>query len=161
VAVAFGLVAVMLFLAYRRWRQTFVSIVPIALTVATLLGFLAVSGIQLNLLTAVASSIVIGVGIDYSIHYVAAIDLARREGPGYVYRAIDRAGKPIVANALGIAIGLSALVFSPLAIHGQVTAIMWVSMTTAALSALLIIPALLPKDGVALISEDRVPAGRR
>lgn len=157
-AVAFGLVAIMLFLAYRHWRQTLVSIVPIALTVATLLGFLAASGIQLNLLTAVASSIVIGVGIDYSIHYVAAIDLARKEGPGYVYRAIDRAGKPIIANALGIAIGLSALVFSPLAIHGQVTAIMWVSMTTAALSALLIIPALLPEDGVQLVSDEPVMA---
>lgn len=146
-AVAFGLVAIMLFVAYRRWRQTFVSLVPIALTVATLLGFLAASGIQLNLLTAVASSIVIGVGIDYSIHYVAAIDLARREGQGYVYRAVDSAGRPIVANALGIAIGLSALMFSPLAIHGQVTAIMWVSMVTAALTALLIIPLLLPRDG--------------
>lgn len=155
-AVAFGLVAIMLFLAYRHWRQTIVSIVPIALTVATLLGFLAASGIQLNLLTAVASSIVIGVGIDYSIHYIAAIDLARREGAGYVYRAIDRAGKPIIANALGIAIGLSALVFSPLAIHGQVTAIMWVSMTTAALSALLIIPALLPKDGIQLAPDEPV-----
>ncbi len=148
-AVAFGLVAIMLFVAYRRWRQTLVSLVPIALTVATLLGFLAASGIQLNLLTAVASSIVIGVGIDYSIHYVAAIDLARRDGPGYVFRAIDRAGRPIVANALGIAIGLSALLFSPLAIHGQVSAIMWVSMTTAALTALLIIPLLLPRDGTA------------
>ncbi len=146
-AVAFGLVAIMLFVAYRRWRQTIVSLVPIALTVATLLAFLAASGIQLNLLTAVASSIVIGVGIDYSIHYVAAIDLARREGPGYVFRAIDRAGRPIVANALGIAIGLSALLFSPLAIHEQVTAIMWVSMMTAALTALLIIPVLLPRDG--------------
>ena len=146
--VAFALVALMLFVAYRRWRQTLVSLVPIALTVATLLGFLAASDIQLNLLTAVASSIVIGVGIDYSIHYVAAIDLARRDGPGYVYRAIDSAGRPIVANALGIAIGLSALLFSPLAIHGQVTAIMWVSMTTAALTALLMIPALLPGDGI-------------
>lgn len=146
-AVAFGLVAIMLYVAYRELRQTVVSIVPIALTVATLLAFLAASGIQLNLLTAVASSIVIGVGIDYSIHYVAAIDRARRDGPGYVYRALDRAGRPIVANALGIAIGLTALVFSPLAIHGQVSAIMWVSMITAALAALLIIPALLPREG--------------
>ena len=149
-AVAFTLVAIMLFLSYRRLRQTFVSLVPIALTVATLLGFLAASGFQLNLLTAVASSIVIGVGIDYSIHYVAAIDLARRDGDGYVYRALDRAGRPIVANALGIAIGLSALIFSPLAIHAQVMAIMWVSMTTAALTALLVIPALLPSDGIAV-----------
>jgi predicted RND superfamily exporter protein len=147
-AVAFALVAVMLFAAYRRVRETLVSLVPIALTVLVLLGFIAASGIQLNLLTAVISSIVIGVGIDYAIHYVAAIDHARKEGDGYVLRAIDRAGRPIVANALGIAIALTALWLSPLRIHAQVSMIMWVAMTVAASSALLLIPALLPRQGV-------------
>ncbi len=146
--VAFVLVTAMLLLSYRRLRQTLVSLVPIGLTVATMLGFVAVSGIQLNLLTAVVGGIVIGVGIDYAIHFVAAIDHARAAGPGYVLRAIDRAGRPIVANALGIAVALSALWLSPLAIHPQVSMIMWVAMLTAALTALVVIPALLPTDGV-------------
>ena len=154
-AVAFVLVAGMLALAYRRLRETLASLVPIALTVATLLGFIAVSGIQLNLLTAVISGIVIGVGIDYAIHFVAAVDYARRDGPGYVLRAIDRAGRPIVANALGIAVALTALWLSPLKIHPQVSTIMWVAMLTAAATALLVIPAFLPRDGV-----DDQPPGR-
>ena len=147
-AVAFVLVAIMLGAAYRRWRETLASLVPIALTIATLLGFIAASGIQLNLMTAVISSIVLGVGIDYAIHFVAAIDYARRDGDGYVLRAIDRAGRPIVANALGIAVALSALWISPLKSHGQVSMVMWVGMITAALAALLLIPALLPRRGV-------------
>ncbi len=146
--VAFALVTAMLLGSYRRLRQTLVSLVPIALTVATMLGFIAVSGIQLNLLTAVIGGIVIGVGIDYAIHFVAAIDHARHNGAGYVLRAIDRAGRPIVANALGIAVALSALWLSPLAIHPQVSMIMWVAMITGALTALVVIPALLPSDGV-------------
>ncbi len=149
-AIAFALVVIMLMAAYRRVRETIVSLVPVALTIATLLGFIAVSGIQLNLLTAIISSIVLGVGIDYSIHFVAAIDNARRDGDGYVLRAIDSAGRPIVANALGIAIALSGLWLSPLAIHPQVSMIMWVSMTTAALAAMLLIPAMLPREGVRL-----------
>lgn len=148
VLVAFGLVTVLLFVAYRRVRETLASLVPIALTVGTLLAFIAVSGIQLNLLTAVVSGIVIGVGIDYAIHFVAAIDVARPEGPAYVLRALDRAGPPIVANALGIAIGLSGLWLSPLAIHPQVSMIMWVSMLTAAATALVVIPAFLERDAV-------------
>ncbi len=148
-AVAFGLVTVMLAVAYRRVRETLISLVPIILTVATLLGFLALSGIQLNLLTAVLSSIVIGVGIDYAIHFVAGLDLERASGPGYAFRAIGSVGRPIVANALGIAVALSALFLSPLAIHAQVSRLMWVSMVTAAATALLIIPALLPPDAVA------------
>ena len=147
--VAFVLVTVLLALAYRRLRETLASLVPIALTVMVLLSFIAVSGIQLNLLTAVISGIIIGVGIDYAIHFVAAIDYARRDGDGFVLRAIDRAGRPIVANALGIALALSALWLSPLAVHPQISMIMWVSMTTAALTALVLIPALLPRSGVA------------
>ncbi|NNC39462.1 MAG: MMPL family transporter [Acidimicrobiia bacterium] len=148
--VAFALVFVMLMVAYRRIRETLVSLVPVILTIATLLGFVAASGIQLNLLTAIVSSIVLGVGIDYSIHFVAAVDNARADGDGYVLRAIDRAGRPIVANALGIAIALTGLWLSPLAVHPQVSMIMWVSMTTAALTALMVIPALLPRAGVKL-----------
>ena len=151
--IAFILVAVMLALAYRNLSQTLVALAPVALTVLTLLGFIAASGIQLNVLTAVVSGIVIGVGIDYAIHFVAAIDHARRDGPGYVLRAIDRAGRPIVANGLGIAVGLTALWLSPLKIHSQVSMIMWVAMVTAALTALVVIPAFLPRDGVEVSTE--------
>jgi predicted RND superfamily exporter protein len=154
--VAFILVTAMLLISYRRIRETLAALVPIALTVATMLGFIAISGIQLNLLTAVISGIVIGVGIDYAIHYIAAIDYTREDGPGYVYRAIDRAGRPIVANALGIAVALSALWLSPLAIHPQVSMVMWVAMLTAAATALLVIPALLPREGI----EQPAPSGR-
>ena len=148
VIAALALVALMLFTVYRRVRATLVALVPLALTIAALLGFIAASGIQLNLITAVASSIVIGVGIDYAIHFVAAIDHARVRGEeGYVLRAIDRAGRPIVANALGIAVALTALLLSPFRPHHHLSGIMWVSMTVAALGALVVIPALLPREG--------------
>lgn len=146
--VAFVLVTAMLGLAYRNLRETLIALVPISLTILTLLGFIALSGIQLNLLTAVVSSIVIGVGIDYAIHFIAAIDHARSGGDGYVLRAIDRAGRPIVANALGIAIALSALWLSPLKIHAQISMIMWVAMITAAFTSLVVIPTMLPRSGV-------------
>ena len=148
IVVAFILVALMLAVSYRNLRDTVISLVPIALTIATVLGFLAASGINLNLVTAVISSIVIGVGIDYAIHFIAAINHARPDGDGYVLRAIDRAGRPIVANALGIAVAMSALWLSPLKIHSQISMVMWVAMTTGALTALLVIPAFLPRSSV-------------
>ena len=157
VVAALALVFVMLLATYRRLRPTLVALLPLALTIAALLGFIAASGIQLNLITAVASSIVIGVGIDYAIHFVAAIDHARGRGDGYVLRAIDRAGRPIVANSLGIAIALTALLLSPLRPHHHLSGIMWVSMTVAALGALLVIPALLPREGVTGTQEVRLP----
>jgi len=146
--VAYILVTAMLLVAYRKVKETLVALVPITLTLATMLGFIAASGIQLNLLTAVISSIVIGVGIDYAIHFVAAINNARDEGDGYVLRAIEKAGRPIAANALGIAVALSALWISPLKIHMQVSQIMWVAMITAGITTLIVIPALLPRNAV-------------
>lgn len=146
-AAAFALVFLMLMIAYRRLGQTLVAMIPLALTCAVLLGFIAVSGIQLHLLTAIISAIVIGVGIDYSIHLVAAIEHAREAGPGYVLRGIDKAGRPILANALGVAVGMSALFLSPLKPHNQIAMIMWVSMITAAVTALVLIPALSSRDG--------------
>ena len=157
--VAYVLVIIMLMVAYRSVRETLVSLVPITLTLITLLAFIAVSGIQLNLLTAVISSIVLGVGIDYAIHYIAAINYAKPAGQGYVLRAIDKAGRPIIANALGIAIALSALWLSPLKIHLQVSMIMWVSMLTAAATTLIVVPALLDRDGVADPAEAPEPSG--
>ncbi len=157
VVTALILVAILLFGTYRKIRPTFVALVPLILTILALLGFIAASGIQLNLITAIASSIVIGVGIDYAIHFVAAIDHARDDGPGYVLRAIDRAGRPIAANALGIAIALTALLFSPLRPHHHISGIMWVSMTVAALSALIVIPALLPSEGIEQADAEDTP----
>ncbi len=148
VVAALALVFLMLLVVYRRLLPTIVALLPLVMTIAALLGFIAASGIQLNMITAVASSIVIGVGIDYAIHFVAAIDHARPGGPGYVLRAIDRAGRPIAANALGIAIALTALLLSPLRTHHHISGIMWVSMTVAALGALVVIPALLPREGL-------------
>ncbi len=148
IIVAFILVAALLAVSYRNLRETLVSLVPIALTIAAVLGFLAASGINLNLVTAVMSSIVVGVGIDYAIHFIAAINYARPDGDGYVLRAIDRAGRPIVANALGIAVAFTALWLSPLKIHPQISMIMWVAMITGALTALVVIPAFLPRSSV-------------
>lgn len=149
VVAALALLALLLLAAYRRLRPTLAALIPLILTIAALLGFIAATSIQLNLMTAVASSIVIGVGIDYAIHFVAAIDHARPAGPGYVLRAIDRAGRPIAANALGIALALTALMVSPLRPHHHISGIMWVAMTVSALGAMVVIPALLPREGVA------------
>jgi uncharacterized protein len=146
-AAAFVMVVLMLAIAYRRVRETLISLLPLVLTIATLLGFLAASGTHLTMVSATVSAIVLGVGIDYAIHFVAALDHARPDGPGWVPRAIDKAGRPIMANALGIAIGMTALWLSPFGVHPQISMIMWVSMTTAALTSILVISALSPREG--------------
>ncbi|MDZ7706307.1 MAG: MMPL family transporter [Trueperaceae bacterium] len=147
---AFALVALLLWITYRRLGRALLALAPITLTVSVVLGFLAASGIHLNLITVVASSIVLGVGIDYAIHLIAAIEHARRADPeraGWVLRGLRTATRPIVANALGVAIGLTALQASPLRPHHQISALMWVAMLVAATATLVLIPAASPRNG--------------
>ena len=57
-----------------------------------------------------------------------------------VHLALNTVSRPVLANAFGLAIGLSVLFFSPLRIHTQVASVMWVAMVISSLAALFLIP---------------------
>ncbi len=89
-------------------------------------------------------------------------EVARRERPdegGWVRRALASAGRPIVANALGVPVGLTALWLSPLAPHTHIAAFMWVAMLTSAAATLVVVPAFAPRRGVRPAAGDPVASG--
>jgi predicted RND superfamily exporter protein len=118
---------------------------PIAVTVIGINGLLYFTGFHLNILTATISSIAIGVGIDYAIHLIFAINFHKRKAvPEYCIRAIRTTGIPILANAMGIGIGILSLLFSPLRLHVQAAAVISFAMVASSLGALILIPAFFP-----------------
>lgn len=145
---AFVCIAFLLAVAYRSEWESMVALVPLTATAGALLAFVAVAEIQINLVTAAVAGVVIGVGVDYAIHLIAAIHFERPLGDGYVGRALEQTALPIAANALGIALSMSALWLSPIRPPGQIAAIMWVTMLAGALSALVIIPACYPRHAL-------------
>ncbi|MEN8615156.1 MMPL family transporter [Dehalogenimonas sp. THU2] len=137
------LVFIMLLITLRSLKAAFVGLLPISLTIGAVMTFLVISDFNLNILTANLSAIVIGVGVDYSIHLISGIYYFRREGMSgnrAVDAAIGSVSRPVLANAFGLSIGLSVLFFSPLLIHIQAAAVMWVAMVISSMAALLIIP---------------------
>jgi len=140
---ALALIFIMLWVTLRRLRAALVALVPIIITIGAILGFLAISKFQLNVLTANLSAISVGVGVDYSIHLIHGIYYFRRQGLGRidsVNLALSSLSKPILANAFGLAIGFSIFFFSPLRIHMQLASVMWVAMVVSSMAALLLIP---------------------
>jgi hypothetical protein len=104
---------------------------------------LAISKFHLNILTANLSAIAVGVGVDYSIHLISGIYHFRKLGLGKkesIDSALSSVSKPVLANAFGLAIGLSVLFFSPLRVHLQAASVMWVAMVLSSMAALLLIP---------------------
>jgi len=140
---ALALIFIMLLLTIRRLRAAVIAMIPVVITITAILGMLVISKFHLNMLTANISAIAVGVGVDYAIHLISGIYYFRRQGlsrADVVDAALSVVSRPILANAFGLAIGLSVLFFSPLRIHMQVASVMWVAMVVSSLAALLLIP---------------------
>jgi hypothetical protein len=145
---AFLLVFLLLLISLRKLIPAIISILPIGFTVIILFGFLGLSNISLNLFTATIFSITIGVGIDYAVHFTSVWMSFKKQGyntKDAVEKAYSYTSRPIMANAFGLAVGLSALLFSPLRIHLYVSTLMWVSMISGVYLSLSFLPTVLKK----------------
>lgn len=140
---ALALIFIMLLVTMRKLKAALVAMLPIVITIVAILCMLAITNFHLNIMTAILSSIAVGVGVDYAIHLISGIYYFRKQGLGNI-ESVDSAllslSRPILANAFGLAIGLSVFFFSPLRIHIHVASIMWVAMVISSIGALLLIP---------------------
>jgi len=59
-----------------------------------------------------------------------------------VDEAYKNSSRPIITNALGISLGLSIMIFSPLNIHFNVSVLMWASMIVSVLVTLTLLPTI-------------------
>jgi predicted RND superfamily exporter protein len=142
-SLALVLIFLMLLFTFRSLGAAFAGLLPIAITILAIMGMLSITGFNLNIMTATLSAIAIGVGVDYSIHLISGIYYYNRRQDNWkkaVESALKTVSRPILANAFGLAIGLSALFFSPLLIHTHVASVMWVAMVVSSLAALFLIP---------------------
>ncbi len=142
---ALTLIFLMLLLTLRKLGAALLGLLPIMITVIAILGLLSITGFHLNIMTANLSAIAIGVGVDYAIHLLLALNYFRKLGLGgreAIDASLTSVSRPVLANAFGLAIGFSALFFSPLRIHFQVASVMWVAMVVSSMAALLLVPTL-------------------
>lgn len=128
----------LLMLTFRRIIPAIISMIPISITMLVLYGFLGLTGISLSVVTATIFSITVGVGIDYAVHFTSiAIQFQDEE------KAFRYSSRPIMANALGLAVGMSALLFTPLTIHMDMSIMMWLTMILSMFLSLSLLPTLL------------------
>jgi len=151
ILLALGIVLAMLVITLRSFKVALFSLLPIILTVISLYGFLGISQIPLNITTVIIFSITIGVGIDYAVHFSSVYKYYLKETKNNklaIDKAFSNSSRPIIANALGISLGLSSLIFSPLTIHFNVSMLMWVSMIVSVILTLTLLPLIfgLKKD---------------
>jgi predicted RND superfamily exporter protein len=139
------LCALILAIAFRSISAGLTSSIPIAVSLVLLFGLMGYFHIYLDVATALLSSIMIGVGIDYTIHFLWRYKqerlqgLAAREG---VVKTLTTTGRGITFNALGVIICFCALPFSsfsPIRFFGFLVII---SIFACLVGALVIVPSI-------------------
>ncbi|MBU1019936.1 MAG: MMPL family transporter, partial [Firmicutes bacterium] len=143
ILVAFIAVLLMLIVTLRNFKIAFFSLLPILITVVAVYGFLGLTQIPLNITTVIIFSITIGVGIDYAVHFSSVYKYYLKETNDNqlaIEKAYKNSSRPIITNALGISLGLSILMLSPLTIHFNVAILMWISMIVSVLITLTLLP---------------------
>ncbi len=143
--IAMGVVFLLLSLLFRSISAGIIGTIPLALAMIILFGWMGYLGIRLDIATALLSSIMIGVGVDYTIHFLWRFKSEREKGKDAVkaiMKTLTTTGRGITFNAFSVILGFSALpfsVFSPIRYFGF---LVMVSIFTCLIGALVIIPAL-------------------
>jgi uncharacterized protein len=122
----------------------FIGAVPLTLAILCNFAVMGFLGIKLSLGTALISSLAVGIGIDYTIHFIEFFKHEYQSGePAFLRRTFIGCGKAIMINALSVGAGFGVLAFSQFRIIAQLGALIALSMLITAFVSLTVIPALL------------------
>jgi len=122
----------------------FIGSVPLTLAILCNFAVMGFLGIKLSLGTALISSLAVGIGIDYTIHFIEFFKHEYQSGdPAFLRRTFIGCGKAIIINALSVGAGFGVLAFSQFRIIAQLGALIALSMLITAFVSLTVIPALL------------------
>ena len=138
-------VALIVMLLFRSPAAGLISAIPLAQALLLLFGLMGYAGIELNIATAMLSSIMVGVGIDYTIHFLWRYREEREHGhtpEGAVKITLTTVGRGIIFNALSVVIGFIVLLvsnFMPVRFFGFLVV---VSISTCLFAALMLLPAI-------------------
>ena len=106
----FAMVVIFLLISviFRSPKAGILSSLPLSIAIIVLFGIMGILGISLDIATALLSSIMIGVGIDYTIHFLWRFKIERARGLDHKEAAnviLCTAGRGIFFNAVSVIIG--------------------------------------------------------
>jgi len=128
---------------YKRVLWGTLAVIPLTSAVILNFGLMGHFGVTLNHITAILSSIIIGVGVDFAIHYISQFRrLSRKANPDQLSReVIDDVGYPIILDA-GSNMGFGALLFSAFLPIQYIGGLMVFAMVSTSMGTLTVLSAL-------------------
>lgn len=146
ILISFVVVFIIVAFSFKSLLAGLYGIIPLAFSLIINFALMGYTGIKLDVGTAMVASIAIGIGVDYTIHFLHSYNREiQKEKDLFLVskRTLTSTGKAIIFNAISVAAGFLVLVFSnfyPLVYLGLLIA---VTMFTSSIGALTILPVLL------------------
>ncbi|MCF7796255.1 MAG: MMPL family transporter [Lentisphaeria bacterium] len=139
-------VAVIVGLFFRSGMAALFSVLPLTTGVVSVFGLMGYFDVYLNAGTSMLSSIVVGVGIDYTIHFLYRFRLEIRQGASdldALHTTLKTTGQGILFNALAVMVGFSVNMLSnflPIYFFGW---LILVSILVCTIGAMTLLPGLI------------------
>lgn len=130
----------------RRPMLGLLTILPVGGVVILLYAFMVIAGFEFGPVTATLAAVVIGVGVDYTIHVTHRFGEFLREGldvDGAVTRTLQTTGSALLASAVTTSLGFAILTQSSLVPFQQLGWLTLVAIIGSALVSVLVLPSML------------------
>jgi predicted RND superfamily exporter protein len=139
-------ITLMFTLLFRSLSLALVAVAPNMLAAGMVLGCMGLLGIPLDIMTITIAAIVVGIGVDDTIHYVHRFIKEFPVDRNYLatmYRCHESIGKAMYYTSVTVIVGFSILSlsnFTPSIYFGLLTGL---AMLVALLGALMLLPQLM------------------
>ena len=150
-ATSLVVVFIMLIFVFGSIKAGVYAILPLLFTILSNFTLMRIFDVKLDVATAMIASMGIGIGIDYSIHFVSRYRIELTKGLSVtesLIETINNTGRALILNAIAVAAGFMVLTFSNFVPIIKVGILVSATMIISATATLIIIPALVSIFGL-------------
>ncbi|HOG25876.1 MAG TPA: efflux RND transporter permease subunit [Bacteroidales bacterium] len=143
--VAFVAIFLLLSLIFKSFKAGLIGSIPLAFAVFCTFGLMGWFGMELNIVTALISSISIGLGVDFTIHVFWRIKWELAHGNNYgrsIKATLKTIGRGIVINASSVMLGFAVLSLSAFPLIRSFAFLIILSLFLCLVCALILLPAI-------------------
>jgi hypothetical protein len=150
-------------LLVRSLAGALIGLVPVTFTLFVLFGVMGAAGIPLDVATVLLGSISMGLGIDYTVHFLSRYrhELGRGSDHHSALQAtLNTTGRAILINVVTVSVGFLSLLLGNLVPLRNFGLLIVVTMASSGVGALSLLPSILAL-GPRLMIRVRAPTRRR
>ena len=143
--VSIGVILCIAWIFFRSWKFALLSVIPLTSAIILNFGLMGWFGVDLSHFTALLTSIIIGVGVDFAIHYIAEFRHYSNNGINkdeISHQVVSDVGYPILLDVFSN-MGFCALIFSSLIPIVHMGGLMVFAMLSTSFGTLTILAAIM------------------